>query len=69
MSYGGMNYQSIVTKKSQCVNKIRHIFPVWRHIVLGKPIERRMCMEGQNDQIWDLDDLIFDEEDGQPSER
>ena len=28
-----------------------------------------MCMEGQNDLIWDLDDLIFDEEDGQPSER
>ena len=69
MSYGGINYHSIVAKKKLCVNKIRHIFPARRHIVLGKPIERRMRMEGQNDLVWDLDDLIFDEDDGQPSER
>lgn len=32
-------------------------------------MERRMCVEIYYDQDRDLDDLIFDEDDGQPSER
>ena len=61
--------QSIVPKKSPPVNKIRHIFPNAAHIVLGKPRERRDMMEYCYDQERDLDDLIFDEDDGYPSER
>ena len=53
-------------RKCQLPNNILHIFYSRRHIVLG------VCQKGGfavSQQEIDLDDLIFEESDGLPSER
>ena len=58
----------IVPKKSFSVNKNRRFFRLSRHILAGELL-RRCNMWERDDPMADLEDLLFDEEEGRPSER
>ena len=66
----GHNLRRVLYRKKVALSmKMRHIFPGRVHIVLGKPRGGGNKMERNHEQEVDLDDLIFDEDDGYPSER
>ena len=78
LSYWGIDYHSIVPKKSPSVNQktffLCAIFPFIFHRavhILSRVVivKGGNMMRETNDPYADLDDLIFDEDDGGPSER
>lgn len=64
-----MGTYSIVTKNLRSVNKITHIFWLPRHILLGMSAGEVETMRECDDYSVDLEDLIYDEDGGYPSER
>ncbi len=67
MRYPGAT--NIVTKKIGSVNLFPHNFSPFRHILSSNAkMKRGAHMKESDDYSVDLDDLIFDEEDGRPSE-
>ena len=68
LSYWGICYV-ILLKYFRAVKKLRHIFSPHRNILSWSVFERSVHMYFSDDPNADLDDLIFEKDDGGPSER
>ena len=59
----------IVTKKRRSVNTIPHIFRFPYHILSRMEKRRGKTMRETDDRTADIEDLLYDEDGGYPSER
>ena len=59
----------IVTKKIKSVNTIPHIFSSAYHILSRMGKRRKRKMRETDDRTADIEDLLYDEDGGYPSER
>ena len=72
VSYGGILNHYIpvycTQRISSCQGKAAHFLPLMEYTAM-ESLERGNSMRESNDPRADLDDLIFDKDDGGPSER
>ena len=64
-----MKLPLIVTKKIKSVNTILHIFSSAYHILSRMGKRRKRKMRETDDRTADIEDLLYDEDGGYPSER